>query len=199
MNFLDKIFLTLLETTPSKEVFVNLHASSRNLSVVQNLINNGQKVLDVGCGLGLTGEYLTKKGFSVTGIELDTALAERVNNYISYEIQNKNAAHLEYEDNSFDSAIFMYVFHHIPIQKHSEVLKEIERVLKPGGKMIMIEPDPNSKFDLIWDKIFFADNFYHYFDVYGNFSLIRKGNMRIFEVKKEDISALEFSYVGEVK
>ena len=199
MNFLDKVFFRLIEFMPLKKVFVKFHASTRNLKIVKGKLDSTDKVLDVGCGLGLTGEYLTKKGFKVTGIELDSAIVDKTKKYTSYEVHNESATKLPYSDSSFDAIIFMYVMHHIPIEKHKSVLSEAKRVLKSTGKMIMIEPTVNSKFDLFWDKLFFNDCFFHYFDVTGKFDLLKKGGMRIYEIKQKDISSLEFSYRGDVK
>jgi len=199
MNFLDKVFFKLIEFLPLKKVFVKFHASTRNLKLVKSHLNTTDKVLDVGCGLGLTGEYLTKKGFQVTGIELDSAVVNKTKKYASYEVHNGNAAELHYKDSSFDAVIFMYVMHHIPIEKHKNVLSEAKRVLKSTGKIILIEPVVDSKFDFAWDKLFFNDCFFHYFDVTGKFSLVKKGGMRIYEIKQKDISSLEFSYRADVE
>ena len=199
MNFLDKVFFRLMKFLPLKNFFIKFHASTRNLKLVKSCLNPTDKVLDVGCGLGLTGEYLTKKGFQVTGIELDSAVVNKTKKYASYEVHNGNATELQYKDSSFDAVIFMYVMHHIPIEKHKSVLSEAKRVLKSTGKIILIEPVVDSKFDFAWDKLFFNDCFFHYFDVAGKFSLVKKGGMRIYEIKQKDISSLEFSYRADVE
>jgi len=199
MNLLDKMIVSLLEVTPVKKVFVNFHASTRNLDLVESFLGKNDKVLDVGCGLGLTGEHFSKNGFDVTGVELDSGLVKKTKKYASYEVHNESATKLPYKDNSFDSVIFMYVMHHIPVEKHLAVLNETQRVLKPNGKMILIEPDVNSKFDLYWDKLFFGDSFFHYFNVHGDFTMIKRGKMRIMQIPKNNISALDFSYQGDVE
>ena len=38
------------------------------LSIIEAIIQPGQRVLDVGCGLGFTGEYHAKKGFPYCGV-----------------------------------------------------------------------------------------------------------------------------------
>lgn len=196
MNVLDRVFLKMVRISPVRKVFVKLHSSSRNLKLVKNMLKENDKVLDVGCGLGFTGEYLSRKGFSVTGVELDPGLVKRVKKYASYDLDNQNAAELPYENASFDSAILMYVLHHIPTEHHKKVLSEISRILKKNGKLIMLEPEPNSKFDLAWDKLFFKDNFYGYFELGGNYTLVKNGNIRIFEIQNKDIQELELTYVG---
>ena len=199
MNVLDRVFLKMVRVSPVRRVFIKLHSSSRNLKLVINMLKEKDKVLDVGCGLGFTGEYLSRKGFTVTGVELDSGLVKRVKKYASYDLDNQNAAELPYQDGSFDSCIMMYVMHHIPTEHHKQVLSEISRILKKNGKLIMIEPEPGSKFDLAWDKLFFRDNFYGYFELGGNYNLVKKGNIRIFEIQNKDIPELELTYVGEIE
>lgn len=189
----------MVRVSPVRRVFVKLHSSSRNLKLVKNMLNENDRVLDVGCGLGFTGEYLSRKGFSVTGVELDPGLVKRVKKYASYDLHHHNAAELPYEDGSFDSCVMMYVMHHIPPEHHKKVLSEISRILTKNGKLIMIEPEPSSKFDLAWDKLFFKDNFYGYFELGGNYKLLKKGNIRIFEILNKDIQELDFTYVGDVE
>lgn len=187
----------MVRVSPVRRVFVKLHSSSRNLKLVKNMLKENDTVLDVGCGLGFTGEYLSRKGFSVTGVELDPGLVKRVKKYASYDLHNHDAAELPYENESFDSCVMMYVMHHIPTEHHKKVLSEISRILKKNGKLIMIEPEPNSKFDLAWDKLFFRDNFYGYFELSGNYNLVKKGNIRIFEIQNKDIQELELIYAGD--
>lgn len=194
MNILDRLILSVFEVFPAKSLFLGFYASTRQLSFFDSVLKGSEKVLDVGCGLGFTGEYLTRKGFSVVGLELDHELVRRVKKYASYELHASGATDIPYPNASFDAVLFMYVFHHIPTKHHREALGEAARVLKEGGKLILVEPRIDSKFDLAWDRIFFSDSFYEYFGVEGSFNLNEKGGARIYEVKKEDIPDLKFLY-----
>ncbi len=199
MNVLDRVFLKAFKFKPAKRVGVKFHTYTRNLPIIIDSLKPNQKVLDVGCGLGFTGEHLYKKGFSVTGLELDSRLVEKVNKYTSYNVHNDSADNMPFENEFFDSAIFMYVMHHIPPQKHLKVMQETARVLKKNGKVIIVEPDTKSQFDFVWDKIFFSKSFFGYFNLKGKYKLTKKGAMRFFEIKKEEIENIVFEYEGEVE
>lgn len=97
----------------------------------------GKRVLEIGCGRGVGMEILLSLGAEhVTGFDLDPkmiALAEkRLTRY-------RNRAHvfvgdaeaIDASDASVDAVVDYGVIHHIPNWK--QALKEIARVLKPGG------------------------------------------------------------------
>jgi ubiquinone/menaquinone biosynthesis C-methylase UbiE len=95
-----------------------------------------KKVLEVGCGLGTDGKQFAKNGAIYTGINLDegsTALA--VENFklsqLTGDIFQMNAEKMTFEDNSFDHVYSCGVIHHT--ESPEKILKEIVRVLKPGG------------------------------------------------------------------
>lgn len=49
---------------------------------------------------------------------------------------------LPFEDASFDLVFSACVFHHIPHEEHPAVLRELHRVLKPGGVFVVFEHNP---------------------------------------------------------
>lgn len=49
---------------------------------------------------------------------------------------------LPFPDHSFDISFAACVFHHIPHAKHGQVLKELHRVLRPGGALMVYEHNP---------------------------------------------------------
>ena len=193
MNFLDKILLNFLGFYPAKKIMLGVHACSRNLAFLEKIID-GQDILDVGSGLGLTGEYLSSRGFNAKGIELDRGLAEESNKRHSYKICTASASQMPFADNSFDAVIFMYVLHHIPKAEHGKILEEASRVLRATGKIIIMEPGEKSVFDRIWDGLFFRSCFYGYFSMEGKFNFTPKRGARIFEIMKKDISSIKFKY-----
>ena len=100
----------------------------------------GKTVLEIGCGSG-NGTKLIKKYFQtneIHAIDLDSrmiALAKRHNKDTSIHFQIADAANLAYKDNFFDAAFDFGIIHHIPNWKNC--LNELERVVKPGGELIL--------------------------------------------------------------
>jgi len=95
-----------------------------------------QDFLEVGCGSGVVTRYLAKEyGGSVTGIDIDPQqieLAKKgasgINNIRYYEA---DATSLPFENKRFDVILSFGVLHHV--ENWLEALKEIRRILKPGG------------------------------------------------------------------
>jgi ubiquinone/menaquinone biosynthesis C-methylase UbiE len=97
----------------------------------------GKRVLEIGCGRGVGMEILLSlEADHVTGFDLDprmVALAQkRLAKYGSRaRIFVGDAEAIDAPDNSFDAVVDFGVIHHIP--GWQQALKEIARVLKPGG------------------------------------------------------------------
>lgn len=111
----------------------------KRLKKLSNLSPN-KTVLEIGCGTG-NGSKLIKKYFQAKRIYatdldkrmIDIAKKENNDKSISFEVQN--ATKLKYKNNSFDAVFDLGVIHHIPNWK--TCLKELKRVLKPKGQLII--------------------------------------------------------------
>lgn len=108
-------------------------------------INSQTDVLDVGAGAGIV-EEMNFRGLArrVCGIDLDPRVRE--NPYLD-EGHVADAEHIPYPDASFDVVIADNVMEHI--NKPVEVLREIARVLRPGGKLLFKTPNRNHYMPLI--------------------------------------------------
>ena len=101
----------------------------------------GLQVLEIGCGLGTDGAQFARAGASYTGVDLTEAairLARR-----RFEISNlpgefrvADAENLDFADESFDLVYSHGVLHHTP--DTARAVKEIHRVLKPGGRAVVM-------------------------------------------------------------
>lgn len=106
----------------------------------------GERMIDLGCGIGLYTLTLKKKGYDIEGVDLDKNKIKKAN-YISKKtgINAKfsvaDIAHLPFKNNEFDKVIFSDVLEHI--KEDTAALKEIARVLKPNGRLIITVPCNN--------------------------------------------------------
>jgi len=113
--------------------------------VYRNLPSPGAKILDIGCCDSLLALKLAKRGYQVTGIDARPYLEK----HPRFTFIQADACRMPFPDASFDAAIAVSAIEHIglgaygdPVQEgaDSKAIKEIRRVLKPGGKFILTTP-----------------------------------------------------------
>jgi SAM-dependent methyltransferase len=98
-------------------------------------IEENNSVLDIGCGNGRNLFY--RSDIDITGLELSEELCEIVRSRGGKVICG-NMINLPFEDNSFDFIICIAVYHHLDNDlDRTKALKEIYRVLKPGGRVFI--------------------------------------------------------------
>ncbi len=110
--------------------------------VEQMKVKKGHRILDLGCGTA-TLTIMIKKGqpeAEVIGLDIDPKIltfarskVEREGLEIAFELST--ATELPYLDESFDRVVSSMVFHHLNRESKVRALKEIFRVLRPGGEL----------------------------------------------------------------
>ena len=97
---------------------------------VSNLI--GSTVLDLGSGTGAAFDQLIN--YETTAIDPDKKMLE-LNSFENKVLSS--AENLPFDDNSFDNVFCSFVWRNV--SDTSEALEEVYRVLKPGGKFILLD------------------------------------------------------------
>jgi ubiquinone/menaquinone biosynthesis C-methylase UbiE len=133
---------------PLYDPFVKLLGGDRARRVLldQAAIRPSHHVLDVGCGTG-TFVVLVKRlhpNVEVVGLDPDpkalaraTRKAER--EAVSIRFDQGFSDRLPYPDASFDRVFSSFMFHHVPAEEKEPTLREVRRVLKPGGSLHMLD------------------------------------------------------------
>ncbi len=127
---------------------------------VINLLNPKDDVrfLDVGCGtgwaVGQAFKLFNGKG-TFYGADLSEKMIEKAKEnfkgYVNIHFIKANAESIPLEDNCFDIIISTNSFHHY--LHPDKALKEFHRLLKPGGKLYILDPTADSVFLKLIDKI----------------------------------------------
>ena len=120
--------------------------------------HRGEKVLDIGGGLGTDLSMFARHGAIVTDVDLSAGhLAHAQENFrlrgLNGEFVHHDAEQLPFADNTFDVVYSNGVIHHTP--NTLQVVREIRRVLKPGGKTIVMmyaEHSLHYWYRLVWEQ-----------------------------------------------
>jgi ubiquinone/menaquinone biosynthesis C-methylase UbiE len=111
----------------------------------------GDTVLDLACGTGLNFSHLTERigeGGRIVGVDLTRAMLQRARGKVVRQgwtraaLLESDAAHLPLASNSCDAVFCSYGMAIIP--EYHGALGEAVRVLKPGGRLALLEPQRGS-------------------------------------------------------
>ena len=119
----------------------------RQFIVEQAGLRPGEAVLDVGCGVGtqaLVAREVVGETGRVAGIEpslkmVNHAQRKAARRGLPVDIQQGVIERLAYPDQSFDVLLCVIVMHHMPDDTKLQGMKEMARVLKPGGRLLVVD------------------------------------------------------------
>ena len=99
----------------------------------------GRRILDLGCGKGRFARRLQESGAIVMGIDLSHRM---LNEAEGFDRVRGSGRRLPFAKAKFDSVIAVDVFQHLPAV--DEVIGEADRVLRPGGLLLIIDKNASS-------------------------------------------------------
>jgi len=100
----------------------------------------GARFLDVGCGTGRWVRRYGELGFSPMGVDATIGMLKFARSHDTRApLLTGLAQSLPFSDAAFDCLSDITVVQHIPYELQPIALREMVRVLKPGGRMIMME------------------------------------------------------------
>jgi ubiquinone/menaquinone biosynthesis C-methylase UbiE len=160
-------YLALLEaeraawwSSDNFDTWKNLYVSeyARGFYVVETLRKyvpdfrvDGARVLDIGCGDAGVLIAFAERGAVCAGIELDEKSLERgrvraEEHGVEVDLRRGIAEELPWGDGTFDLVILDNVLEHVTDRE--KTLREIHRVLRPGGLLYQVTPKPFSAYSL---------------------------------------------------
>ena len=124
-------------------------------------IKNGEAVLEVAVGTGLTFQEILQAnpdGENI-GIDLTPAMLEKAKSKAlksganNFKLVIGDAYHLQFPDAHFDLLMNNYMFDLLPEEDFLTVLKEFKRVLKPGGRLVLINMTRSDR-QKFWEGVY---------------------------------------------
>ena len=136
-------------------------ARSRALELAE--IQDGQHILEVAVGTGLAFYEIVRRnphGRNL-GIDLSKGMLEKAKQRLqmlgdaNYSLRVETAFHIQEEDESMDTLVNNYMFDLIPFEAMGRILAEFKRVLKKGGKLILVNMTEGERWgSRVYDRIY---------------------------------------------
>lgn len=148
---------------PFERAYANIRFSilrPKLLSVMDLLLVDEGRILDVGCGFGLFAAYfgLTHRNRHITGLDPNPKridLARRVADKLSLTQHHFMAA--DVRDASlkgpFDAIYVLDVMHHIPADHQRSVLERLHGLLAPGGMLLIKDITTEPHYQLVFTEM----------------------------------------------
>jgi ubiquinone/menaquinone biosynthesis C-methylase UbiE len=107
----------------------------------------GESVLDVGCGTGslaIAAKRRVGVAGEVCGLDASAPMIARARNKarkagVEVNFQNGVAESVPFPDGRFDVVLNTVMLHHLPRKARQQCVGEVRRVLKPGGRLLVVE------------------------------------------------------------
>ena len=112
-------------------------------------LSGGRRVLDIACGEGYGSELLARTAAHVVGVDIVPAVVAHANR--RYRRQNLvfvagSAAAIPIADHSVDLVVSFETLEHL--DQHEDMMRDLKRILRPGGLLVMSSPDRRQYSDL---------------------------------------------------
>lgn len=102
----------------------------------------GKTALDIGCGPGWFTRILSQKGWNTDAVDLDEENLRKAQKFASNVFQGDAVEILKNRpNNSYDFALALEIIEHIEKDRGRNLLRNIHRVLKPGGALLISTPN----------------------------------------------------------
>jgi dolichol-phosphate mannosyltransferase len=150
----------------SSAVYAVIATAYRNLFIKRNLhrilheeFKKGARLLHAGCGSGQVDQGL--HGFvNVTAVDLSPAALKRyqLENPDAYAVRHADITKLPFEEEAFDGVYNLGVIEHFDRQALPPLLKELRRVTRKDGKVVIFWPHERATSAFVLDTVHYVAN-----------------------------------------
>jgi ubiquinone/menaquinone biosynthesis C-methylase UbiE len=128
--------------------------TARAVLLDQAAVRPGHRVLDIGCGTGSLAVLIKRQhpDVDVVGLDPDPKALARARRKaqraaVSVQLDHGFSDELPYAEGIFERVFSSFMLHHLQAAEKETTLREVRRVLKPGGRFHLLDfatPDSNS-------------------------------------------------------
>lgn len=153
---------------PTHDVLaVLVEARARRLGLAWAAVQDGEHVLEVAVGTGLSFQHLlhrNPRGWT-EGVDLTPAMLRRARRRTErrqarggtdrYRLRLGDAYALDVPDDRFDLVVNSYMFDLLPEEDFEQVLREFGRVLRPGGRLVLVNMTVGERwYERLWEGLY---------------------------------------------
>jgi SAM-dependent methyltransferase len=101
------------------------------------LLDDGDSVLDLGCGCGVPATAVLAERFAVTGIDISPVQIERARRLVpAGRFFCQDMTNAEFAPESFVAIVSFFAIIHVPIDEQRGVFQKLSQWLRPGGYLL---------------------------------------------------------------
>ena len=132
---------------------IMMESKARHRALELASIQNGERILEAALGTGLNFFELVRRNPHgwVEGVDVSAKMLERAERRITktgqknYSLRLCDCRHLPFEDGTFDIVMSQYLLDILPVEDFIPVLLEFKRVLRYGGRLILVHMTKGEK------------------------------------------------------
>jgi 2-polyprenyl-3-methyl-5-hydroxy-6-metoxy-1,4-benzoquinol methylase len=144
----NQIFASALASRGDDAIDQRFGADAYMIGHIERQSAPGDRVLEVGCGCGYLSLEIARRGRNVNGVDVSSVAiaaaqqhASRLPRGSQVQFEVMNATELSFPDRSFAMAFSVEVLEHLHERDVLPHLREVARVLKPGGSYWLMTPN----------------------------------------------------------
>jgi|ERR1022692_1054178 ubiquinone/menaquinone biosynthesis C-methylase UbiE len=125
------------------------------LEMLEARVAPGSNILDIGCGTGHLAGELMQRGYTAWGVDFSEGMVEYARQHYNPDrFRVGDIERIPFPDNTFDAVMCLGVMEYL--EKDEPALREMWRVLKPGGRAVITTPNilcPFFHMDMAFQKV----------------------------------------------
>ena len=122
-------------------IFEPVNSSLRQIGLIMSAVSPGMKVLDIGCGTGAQLELYKNQRCEIYGIDTSPSMLAKAKERFgsSAQLIITDAGKTPFSDSYFDLILASFVIHEMPPPTRSIVFKEMNRLVKNEGHILLTD------------------------------------------------------------